>query len=69
MVERQPLELDAETVALVKESLDDAWACLMPEQQATIRRTSLAIRILKSVAQGERDRKRLRDAALADLAA
>jgi hypothetical protein len=69
MVGKQPLELDAETVALVKESLDDAWACLRPEQQAKIRRTALAVRILKCVAQGERDRKRLRDAALMDVAA
>ena len=70
MVGKQPLELDdPETITLLKESLDDAWACLGPEQQAAIRRTTLAMRILKSLAQGERDRKRLRDAALMDVAA
>jgi hypothetical protein len=70
MVGNQPLKLDdPETIALLKESVADAWASLGPEQQATIRRTTLAMRVLKSLAQGERDRKRLRDAALMDVAA
>ena len=50
------------------EALDDAWACLSPELQATMQKTALAERILKSAARGERDRKRLRAAAL-DIAA
>ena len=62
-----PLSLDPETVTLLRETLDDAWSCLRPEQQATMQKTALAVRILKSAAQGERDRERLRDAAL-DLA-
>ena len=52
----------------LRETLDDAWACLSPELQATMQKTALAERILKSAARGERDRNRLRDAAL-DLAA
>ena len=63
------LSLDAETVTLVREALDDAWSCLRPEQQATMQKTALAVLILKSATQGERDRKRLRDAAPRDLAA
>ena len=63
------LYLDPETVALLREALDDAWACLRSEQQATIQKSKMAISILKSAAQGERDRNRLRDAALMDLAA
>ena len=63
------LYLDPETVALLRETLDDAWACLPSEQQATMQKSTLAVRILKSAAQGERDRNRLRDAALIDLAA
>lgn len=63
------LYLDPETVALLRETLDDAWACLPPEQQATMQKSTLAVRILKSAARGERDRNRLRDAALIDLAA
>jgi hypothetical protein len=62
-----PVYFDPETVAILRETLDDAWACLRPEQQATMQKTALAERMLKSAKQGERDRDRLRDAAL-DLA-
>ena len=69
MVGEAPMSFDPETVALLKETLEDAWAALRPEQQATMQKTALAERILKSAADGERDRKRLRDAALTDIAA
>ena len=69
MVGVAPMSFDPETVALLKETLEDAWAALRPEQQATMQKTALAERILKSAADGERDRKRLRDAALMDIAA
>ena len=69
MDEKEPVYFDLETVALLREALDDAWACLRPEQQATMLKTTLAERILKSAAQGERDRERLLEAALTDLAA
>ncbi len=69
MIDREAVKFDPETVALLKEALDDAWACLSPELQATMQKTALAERILKSAADGERDRKRLRDAALMDIAA
>jgi hypothetical protein len=62
-----PVYFDPETVAILRETLDDAWACLRPEQQATMQKTALAERMLKSAAHGERDPDRLRDAAL-DLA-
>jgi hypothetical protein len=52
----------------LRETLEEAWAALGPEQQATMQKTALAERILKSAADGERDRKRLRDAALMDIA-
>jgi hypothetical protein len=68
MVGREAVYFDPETVTLLRETLDDAWACLSPELQATMHKTALAERILKSAARGERDRKRLRAAAL-DLAA
>ena len=55
---------DLQTVALLRETLEDAWACLRPEQRATMSRTLLAERILRSAAQGERDPERLLDAAL-----
>ncbi len=69
MVGEAPMSFDPETVALLKETLEDAWAALRPEQQATMQKTALAERILKSAADGERDRKRLRDAALMDIVA
>ena len=56
-----------ETVTLLRETLDDAWACLRTEQQAAMQKTALAERMLKSAAQGERDSTRLRDAALMHL--
>jgi hypothetical protein len=67
MISRDTVYFDPETVTLLRETLDDAWACLSPELQATMQKTALAERILKSAARGERDRRRLRAAAL-DLA-
>jgi hypothetical protein len=69
MDDKQPVHFDDETVAMLREVLDDAWACLRPEQQATMQKAKAAERILKSAAQGERDRERLLDAALEDIAA
>ena len=60
---KEPAYFDLETVALLRETLDEAWVCLRPEQRATMLKTTLAERILKSAAQGERDRERLHDAA------
>ena len=40
-----PLSLDPETITLLRETLDDAWSCLRPEQQATMQKTALAVRI------------------------
>ena len=60
---------DAQTLALLKVALDEAWERLPPKLQATMLKTTLAERILKSAAEGERNRERLREAALRDLAA
>jgi len=60
---------DRETIALLRSVLDDAWNSLPSEVQATTRKSEVAQRILKSAAKGERDRERLRAAALKDLAA
>jgi hypothetical protein len=64
MINREAVYFDPETVTLLREALDDAWACLSPALQATMQKTALAERILRSAARGERDRKRLRAAAL-----
>jgi hypothetical protein len=64
MISREAVYFDPETVTLLRETLDDAWDCLSPALQATMQKTALAERILRSAARGERDRKRLRAAAL-----
>lgn len=69
MVGKEPAYFDPETVTVLREILDEAWSRLPPERQATMQKTALAERILKSAARGERNRDRLRDAALTDLAA
>jgi hypothetical protein len=69
MVGKDAVYFDPETVTLLREVLDDAWSRLLPEQQATMQKTALAERMLKSAARGERDRERLRDAALMRLVA
>jgi hypothetical protein len=63
------VHFDAQTIALLKVALDEAWDRLPPKLQATMLKTTLAERILKSAAKGERNRERLREAALNDLAA
>ncbi len=60
---------DAQTVVLMKVALDEAWNRLPPKLQAPMLKTTLAERILKSAAEGERNRERLREAALRNLAA
>jgi hypothetical protein len=60
---------DAQTIALLKVAPDEAWDHLPPKLQATMLKTTLAERILKTAAEGERNRERLREAALRDLAA
>jgi hypothetical protein len=60
----KPAYFDLETIVLLRETLEDAWASLRPEQRAATVKTTLAERILKSAAQGERDPDRLLDAAL-----
>jgi hypothetical protein len=58
------VHFDPETVAILREVLDDAWGSLTPEMQVLMPKTMLAERILKSAAKGERDRNRLFNAAL-----
>jgi hypothetical protein len=55
---------DPETVALLRTTLDRAWASLPPNQQARTSRSIMAERILKAAAKGERDPDRLRIRAL-----
>jgi hypothetical protein len=69
MVPKEPVYFDPETVSALREILDEAWSRLPRERQATMLKTTLAERILKTAAKGERDRERLLDVALRGLAA
>ena len=69
MMAKAAPHFDAETIALMRLVLDEAWNRLPPKRQATMLKTSLAERILKSAAAGERNGERLREAALRDVAA
>ena len=69
MDRRKVANFDPETVSLLRAALDDAWACLPPEQRATTSQSILAEGMLKSAAEGERNPKCLRDAALMAVAA
>ena len=64
MTETTAAYFDLDTVALLREVLDDAWACLRPNEQARVTRSLLAERILNAAARGERNRERLIDFAL-----
>ena len=64
MESKKPAYFDLETVALLRETLDDAWACLRPQERAMMSRTQLAEGILALAAEGERNPDRLIDAAL-----
>ena len=66
---KEPVYFDLDTVLLLRVTLDDAWACLPPQQRATMSKTLLAERILKSATAGERDPERLVNAALMAVAA
>src|SRR5262245_35930052 len=53
-----------ETVKLLRDALDDAWAALRPDERARASRSMLAARLLEVAAAGERNPARLRSAAL-----
>jgi len=55
---------DAETIALLRATLDETWASLRPDQKAGSSKTLLASHILDLASRGERNRIRLRTYAL-----
>jgi hypothetical protein len=59
---------DPETLAVLKQVLDDTWASLPPEIQAKVSRSVLATFILKDAAGGERDAVYLRASAIMQVA-
>ena len=69
MVLNEPVYFDPATVSALGEILDEAWSRVPRERQTTMLKTTLAKRILKTAANGERNHERLLDVALRDLAA
>ena len=57
---------DPETLAMLREVLDDTWSCL-PAGQTNVTRSQLAERILKAAKAGERDPAKLRARAIAEV--
>jgi hypothetical protein len=55
---------DPETLNVLRDALDQAWALLPDERRAVTLKADMAVRILKRAAEGERDPVRLRAAAL-----
>jgi hypothetical protein len=55
---------DPDTVEVLKTVLDNAWASLVPAQQARTSKSEMAVRILQAAASGERDPAKLRTTAL-----
>jgi hypothetical protein len=66
IMKQKPASFNLNTVALLWEVLDDAWASIEPAQKAAMVQALLAERILMAAEQGERDPVRLREAALTD---
>ena len=57
--ERTPGSYDPDTVRILREVLDDAWATLPSEHQTQTEKSALALAILKLASNGERDPTRL----------
>jgi hypothetical protein len=55
---------DPETLMVLRNALDEAWALLPDNRKSTSQKSDMAQRILKRAAEGVRDPVRLRAAAL-----
>ena len=53
-----------ETLELLREILDEAWASLSPRQQMSTTRSDMAAAILQAAARGEHDPAKLRELAI-----
>ena len=53
-----------DTMKLLRDVLDDAWAALRPDERARASKSMLAARLLEVAAAGERNPARLLSAAL-----
>jgi hypothetical protein len=67
--ERTNASYDPDTVRILREVLDDAWATLPSDQQTQTEKSALALAILRFASAGERDPTRLSALALDSLKA
>jgi hypothetical protein len=51
---------DSETLMLLRQTLDEAWDSLTPQQRARTTKSEMALQILQLALRGERDPVRLR---------
>jgi hypothetical protein len=65
MSKAEPSYFDPSTLSVLREVLNDAWACLSSKQREQTARSLIAKRILKAASAGQRDRECLIEAALA----
>jgi hypothetical protein len=65
--ERKKSSYDSDTIRILREALDDAWARLPSKQQMRTEKSALALAILRLASNGERDPTRLSALALVNL--
>jgi hypothetical protein len=61
---REGGSFDPETVQILQDALDEAWASLVPAQQTPATKSEMAKRILAAADEGERDPAKLKSLAL-----
>jgi hypothetical protein len=64
----ESVSFEPETITLMQEALEEAWASIPFNTRAGLSKTLLAEGILRAAAQGERDLAHLRARALAGIA-
>jgi hypothetical protein len=64
MTSSQNGSFDTGTITFLRTVLEESWACILPEQRASISKSVVAERILRAAANGERDPARLRMSAI-----
>ena len=69
MSNHQFVSYDPETLSLLRNLLDECWKEIDETRRNEDSKSAMAVRILARARKGERDRQRLRSAALMTLAA
>jgi hypothetical protein len=64
MTQTQEKVYQPETIVVMRQALDEAWAALSSDERQRTSKTELALRILELATRGERDPRRLRALAI-----